>query len=509
MLRLDITWLLGTAFLARDPSNHLPDWPPEPDRIFSALVASWGAGGELATERAALEWLEACAPPVLCGAAKESPRPAPTVFVPPNDSGISDIAILPERRRRQPRRFPAVTLDCCDASHLALVWAEEPAPDVLAALGDLAARTSYVGHSSSLVRCRFSRVDSVPDDARPARRAPYPGRLAELEALHERHMRGGVATRPRPSTRAGFLPCAAPRSPRAFATAPHWTVFEHAGGERPDLRAAAILCDTLRRALMGAWHAANGEPIPGWIVGHEADGKPARDAHMAIVPLAHLGFQHSDARLMGLAIVPPAAIVEAWAAPGPDAFSQQRAFARAIARLGDPPVDGDGGAGRVLTLAGARPVTWSWRLRGSVGAGSSRSLDPRRYAGEDSPWPSARWASATPVLLDRHLKSDVKTDWAAALDEASQIVREACARIGLPRPAEVQVSKHSAVRGAPPAWPVGGSPAWQGWSRKASFGQRQLFHVTLGFDEPIHGPVLIGAGRFVGLGLCLPVGGAA
>jgi CRISPR-associated protein Csb2 len=255
---------------------------------------------------------------------------------------------------------------------------------------------------------------------------------------------------------------------------------------------------------MGAWQKANGDPVPSWIAGHEADGAPARDAHMAVAPLGNLGYPHSDGKLMGLAIVPPAAIADAWAAPGPAAFRQREAFARTLARLGDNPSPDDDGAGRVLTLTGRTPANWSWRLRVSAtgGAGGMRSLDPRRYAGESIRWTSANWASVTPVLLDRHLKRK----GGAALDEAAEIIREACVRVGLPRPAHVQVSKHSALPGAAPAWPAAGSPAWQGWSRKASFGQRKLFHVALGFDAPVNGPVMIGAGRFVGLGLCMPIG---
>ena len=63
MLILDIEWLLGVCFAARSPADATPDWPPQPDRIFSALVASWGARGSRADERAALAWLECQAPP--------------------------------------------------------------------------------------------------------------------------------------------------------------------------------------------------------------------------------------------------------------------------------------------------------------------------------------------------------------------------------------------------------------------------------------------------------------
>jgi CRISPR-associated protein Csb2 len=31
-----------------------------------------------------------------------------------------------------------------------------------------------------------------------------------------------------------------------------------------------------------------------------------------------------------------------------------------------------------------------------------------------------------------------------------------------------------------------------------------LFHATIEFAEPVAGPVVLGAGRFFGLGLCIP-----
>jgi CRISPR-associated protein Csb2 len=500
MLRLDINWLMGTAWLARGPASPLPDWPPEPDRIFSALVASWGAGGELAEERAALEWLEACAPPLASHPAAVVAREAPTVFVPPNDATSADITILPSRRRRQPRHFPAVSLDIDDAQHLSLFWTADAPTTHLDALNELAFRTSHVGHSSSVVRCQFVAVDEVPDGAKVTRRAPYPGRLAELEALHARHMAGDERARARPSQRAGVALTSAAdpaaKSSNSFAEEPaQWIMFMHAGGERPDLRAAAILGDAMRMALMRAWTSVHGEPPPAWISGHEPDRSPARDAHLAVVPLGYLGFQRADGRLMGLALVPPRAITEGFMLPGPAAFRARQAFAAAIAALGEADPRADNGDGPVLTLA-PRGGGWSWRIRPADGG--IASLDPRRYLGT-----SRSWASATPVLLDRHLKKE----GAAGREEAAEIVARACARIGLPLPDSIDILKHAAISGAPSAWPSGGNPRWMNWSRKASFGDRKLCHVRLTFKESVAGPVLIGAARFTGLGLCLPVAG--
>jgi CRISPR-associated protein Csb2 len=54
-LVLEIEYLLGTAFAAQEEDNPAPDWPPQPDRVFSALVASWAARGEHSGEHQALE----------------------------------------------------------------------------------------------------------------------------------------------------------------------------------------------------------------------------------------------------------------------------------------------------------------------------------------------------------------------------------------------------------------------------------------------------------------------
>ena len=45
-LILEIEHLLGVAFAAQSAASSAPDWPPQPDRVFSALVATWGARGD-------------------------------------------------------------------------------------------------------------------------------------------------------------------------------------------------------------------------------------------------------------------------------------------------------------------------------------------------------------------------------------------------------------------------------------------------------------------------------
>ena len=83
-LVLEIEFLSGVCRAAREPGDDTPDWPPQPDRVFSALVSAWAARGERPEERAALEWLEAQPPPAV-HASDHTSRTTPDVFVPPND----------------------------------------------------------------------------------------------------------------------------------------------------------------------------------------------------------------------------------------------------------------------------------------------------------------------------------------------------------------------------------------------------------------------------------------
>ncbi|KKZ10628.1 MAG: hypothetical protein TH68_10095 [Candidatus Synechococcus spongiarum 142] len=103
----------------------------------------------------------------------------------------------------------------------------------------------------------------------------------------------------------------------------------------------------------------------------------------------------------------------------------------------------------------------------------------------------------TPIVLDRHLKR--KDD-----AEIRELVASACENAGLPRPnpERIRVGKHSAVDGTPPARPLAGEPSWLQWKLPPLLKTRWLTHATIDFEQQVEGPVLLGAGRFTGLGLC-------
>jgi CRISPR-associated protein Csb2 len=116
--------------------------------------------------------------------------------------------------------------------------------------------------------------------------------------------------------------------------------------------------------------------------------------------------------------------------------------------------------------------------------------------------PSRRWASATPVALDRHPGDLHDPDPAArarAFEAARISVVESVQRIGLRPPVEVDVLRSCVLPGTAkprtyPRFPID--------THKQ---QRVLVHVRLVFAEPVCGPLLLGAGRYQGMGLCAPV----
>ncbi len=482
-LVLEIEHLLGVAFAARTPAGSDPEWPPQPDRVFSALVAAWGARDKRPEERQALEWLEKQSSPELAFSAGSARTPA-TVFVPPNDpqtGRVGNLTVMPALRRRQPRRFPAYRPD---DPIVRLIWRAAAADDgTVTALNALAADTPYIGHSASLTRCRFSAGDA-PEVTTPARRDIYRGRLAELERVHR------TGRRPSPGADVHIARVSATAHPQSvFAV--RWLVLEHVGGEMPDLRAAALVSKALRNALMSGYKKTIGETgIPAILSGHGADGTPLGAPHLAIAPLAFLGSQYADGRVFGFALIPPTA----------GGLLDEPDFQNAIREIAPWNKKEDRRELRLdrfdLTLTPS-------------GEGARRSLDPAPYVAK-----AKTWATCTPIVLDRHLKS---TGHAERDREICGLIAQACRNISLPAPRRVghdggggeefaiAAGKHSAINGAPSAYPSGRAPIWMRWRLPRSLADRQLTHAVFQFEEPVRGPVILGAGRFVGLGLCRAV----
>lgn len=529
MLTLRLELLTGRYAACELTDRNRPEWPPQPARVFSALVAAHHEGDRSPAGATALRWLERQPPPAL-SFSPAHPRELATHYVPVNDKALSDTAtvhnawarlldpdagprqrskaeaelakryadaaaphkklgkefrkavehVLPATRTRQPRTFPAMIPE---DPVVCLTWPDDPPAEALAGLAALCRQLVRVGHSSTLVAARITDDAPMPTltpDPHGAEvlRWVGPGQLDALEALHaaapyaEHRVMPHVVVRYRDGT---------PR-PQVGASSfsSRFIVLRRVDGPRLPLLAGEALAETVRRALMS--HAD--DPCPALLSGHCPEGGPLQGDHLAVVPLAHVGDRHASGDLLGVALVPPAGL----------SWDELRPLHAALARWEATTAAHGEGPRSLLTMG----RLGAWLLERCVDVPPLVNL-------REATWTHASptWASVTPVLLDRHpgpIYDARPAPRRRALDRAHAILTAACRRIGLPEPAEIEI--------APTPFFVGSSPARAVGGRGAGAEARPRVHVRVRFPVPVTGPVLLGAGRYRGLGLLRPLGGA-
>ena len=238
-------------------------------------------------------------------------------------------------------------------------------------------------------------------------------------------------------------------------------------GKRLSLPATLKLTTALRGLLM---KECSEQPPPEWFSGHRPDGTPTSEPHLALAPLPFVGAQHADGRVMGLAVVLPAELdpQEAGRCLHPVLHDQETSL---------PPEH---------PLFGGQWFECGIRLE-------TRERPPTNLDSNTWTRRSCVWATVTPVVLNRHF--DGKDKW----ERAAESVKDMCEHIDLPRPREVLLHPVSRVEGVPTA------REFPRLVRKSDGGRRSHNHAVIVFDEPVRGPVLVGAGRFRGYGLCRPM----
>lgn len=201
--------------------------------------------------------------------------------------------------------------------------------------------------------------------------------------------------------------------------------------------------------------------------GHRHDGGPLDGPHLAFIPLAFVDHPHADGHLHGMGLVLPEAI-------SPD---DHQCALSAISRV-DRLLLGRLGVWRIGCIEATPPL---------------RDLHPRLWTAY--PQGARQWSTVTPIAFDWHPKT---RDSVRYRSEVARMITQACLRIGLPEPREVIVTSVSALLGAPPVH------AYPRLERKDGSLRCQT-HAILIFEEPVCGPILLGAGRFLGYGVCRPL----
>lgn len=330
----------------------------------------------------------------------------------------------------------------------------------------------YLSRSPDADRIRERIVEAKrPRDIQGHRRGPKAQRqrLKQLDAELKQRFPDGAPSSQRP-TAGQWQGYGEPEPVDAAELSPNHfdpnLIVLRLFGKRISLSATLRLTGALRGALLK--HCVI-QPPPEWLAGHAPDGHPSRMPHLALMPMPFVGSQHADGGIMGVALALPLGLDGREAADFLDPFLYDENNLSIPRRL----FDGEWLECQVEQETRERPPL---------------ALRPERWTRK-----SRIWASVTPVVLDRH--HDGKDRWQRAAED----VKTACERIGLPRPDEVMLHPVSLVEG------VSHAREFPRMNRKSDGGARSHSHAVLIFGQPVTGPVLVGAGRFRGYGLCLPI----
>ncbi len=467
------------------------DWPPSPARLFQALVAGAGLGGPLGHDaRLALQWLEEREAPIIAAPRAWRPGRGVLYYMPNNDS--DSVGGDPARISKIRTASKAFTPHFFDAE-IPFVYAWPLATDGQAARAvcSLAELVYQLGRGIDMAWAWGEILDGEALDAllthypgcvfRPsvggstlALPAPGPGSLESIErryrAFDQRFgylQDGRVVFRQPPRPRFRRVSYESPPARRLYEL--RQPTAESAFAPWPLVRASDLvvrLRDAAVARLENALPQRKAE-VARVLIGRKPDGTNdgPTGARVRIVPLPSIGHRQADREIRRVLVEVPAQCP----LPADDvwwAFSGLQPF---------DPVTGEL-LGAVLT-----PATDESMLRwyGIADAGSWRT-----------------WRSVTPVALP-----PVRRPRA---DERARPQAHAAAAV-------VQALRHAGLRSFPETVRVQREPFESKGVRSESFATRtrftrgRLWHVEITFPEPFRGPLVIGDGRFLGLGVLRPV----
>lgn len=423
--------------------------------------------------RAALVRLEAMPAPSIRVSAYAGLREPVVEYVPTNDdrittrlnriSGLADatieqqLRVIPKLRGRRPRHGPCATPE---ETVVEFTWSGDLPREESAALRRLCREIPRLGRSSSLVRVwvedvrRPSNLAPVDGNGDVRLRVPSPGRLRMLESAH-----GLEVETPPPIARThAYRWVSRSRRRSRLEDRNRMLVLRQTGGDRVRLFDTLSLMRAIRGTLLAR---CTTRPLPTWISGHEPDGRPARSEHVALLPLTRPAVDGGTV-IVGVLVT------------GPNSLSDEEwldAITPAFVAEGT----------RSLHVRGA-----GFECELAIEEHPSGALERSLASVRGGDFGSRRWASITPVALDRHGRGRLADE---------ETIRLCCRNAGLPTPVGVQATRRSPL---PEAIAAARMPTLV---RRDGTRRRQV-HVMLEFESPIRGPIRLGAGRFLGYGVC-------
>lgn len=463
-------------------------WPPSPARLYQALVAGAARGATIQPEdRRAFEWLERLEPPRIAAPAVRRGR-ATRLFVPNNDldSVHGDPARVGEIRvgkQWRPCFFDA-------AVPVLFAWRFESSASEAKRICVVATRLYQLGRGIDMAWAAGRILD---EDEAEAALASHPGVLRTPGSV-------GMTAVPRPGTfaslaerfqrkRERLTTVGSGRMSRQLFTQPPKASFAHTGYELPlrwlhfeartsegnfapnALASAAPLLTALRDGAAQRLQEAlpeRAELFERLIIGR---GSGPRDLaeRIRLIPIPSIGTEHTDLSIRRVAISVPA----------------------------DCPI-------RMDDLKWAFAGLPASGLQPNESKGSSlMSADDARMAQRFAK-PVREFRTITPVALASASRRSVALGEGKSADERTREEHRAAGAV-------VQALRHAGIRAKPTDILVQREPFQRRGVRAelfaagSRFSKHALWHVQLSFHEPVPGPLMIGDGRFCGLGLMEPV----
>lgn len=482
--------LLVSARFHDDRWHGAGEWPPSPARLFQALVAGGALPGALSAEhQAALAWLEALAPPVIAAPSACEGRGF-TTFVPNND--LDALGGDPRRigeiragKTIKPRLFDA-------EAALLYAWDFEASEDADRNAPTLCAVSECLYQFGRGVDMAYASAEILDPADAEARLAAHPGsiwrpagenvgggvqlrcpRRGTLRSLIDRHedrrkrLEGGVLRQARQPQFRIFGYCCPPAR-LLFDLKPR---DQQRRFQPWPLTRAAELATTIRdRAVHRLEQAipADTAKIEGALIGRGATERD-KALRVRIIPLPSIGSPNVDPSIRRLLVErPPDCPVHAddlsWAFSG-----LNLAVDYATGHDGQP----------VLAPADDRSML--------------------RHYGANGDAPARTWRTITPAALPIHRPRGPVGGAARYANEANaeHVVRQALRHAGIPIPVETIRVQREPFLGK-------GAPA-EAFAEGSRFPTARLWHVEITFSKRVSGPLIIGDGRYCGLGIMAPV----
>lgn len=480
----------GRYYGQADQFSNGEGWPPSPARLFQALVTAAARGATLSDEdRKSLIWLESLLPPKVVAPVAHRGQPVKR-FVPNND--LDSVGGDPGRigEIRVGKQWRPCFFDADQP--VIYVWDFESGIREVDGVCAIAARLCQLGRGVDMAWVQQAQVlereaaqtflDSQPGALRvPTATGNVPApRIGTFESLTERYQRNRVRLKIEGSgSKARQLFSQPPRAlfrQVGYNTPPRSLHFELRMNGKDGFAARSLvsvgsLLPVLRDGAAQRLREVLPEKsalIDKLIIGRGA-GPAELGQRIRIVPLPSVGAEHTDPSIRRIMVEIP---------PNCPWRLKDLAWAFAGLEFGDLGAD-SGSVGMLLSTDDDRMA--------------------KRFIG-----PARNFQSITPLALPAAQRRRIGVNGMKAAKERCHEEQRAIIAI-------VQALRHSGVMARPNRIDVQREPFQRCGARAERFAagtrfpKEALWHVAITFAEPVNGPLVLGDGRYLGLGLMHPI----